>query len=261
MKIIIDNREKALIPVIKSLNNDLEFKCEIAIEKLDIGDIIIKDDTHEKLIIERKTLSDLASSLRDGRYREQSYRLNGISLHNHNIIYLIEGEKERYSKRFTKVPYSTLMVTMHCIQFYKGFSVFKTRNIVETAEYILRITDKMRREKKKTSFYDKDKSNNNKTYTDVVKREKKANIRPDNVGEIILSQIPGISSKSSKSIMSNFNSLYELLTKLKEDKNCLDNIVLVSANGNKRRISQTVKNNIIKYLLYQKNNPEIIINI
>lgn len=260
MKILIDNREKALIPVIKSLNNDLGLKCELVIEKLDIGDIIIKDGTCEKIIIERKTLSDLASSLRDGRYREQSYRLNGITLHNHNIIYLIEGEKEKYSNRFTKVPYSTLMVTMHCIQYYKGFSLFKTRNIVETAEYILRITDKMKREKKKDSHYNMDISNN-KTYTDVVKREKKANIRPDNVGEIILSQIPGISSKSSKSIMSNFNSLYDLLTKLKENKNCLDNIELVSANGNKRRISQTVKNNIIKYLLYQKNNPEIIINI
>ncbi len=260
MKILVDNREKALIPVIKSLNTDLGFKCEIVIEKLDIGDIIIKDGIHEKLVVERKTLCDLASSLRDGRYREQSYRLNGINLHNHNIIYLIEGEKEKYSNRFTKVPYSTLMVTMHCIQYYKGFSLFKTRNIVETAEYVLRIADKMRREKKKTSYYDKNISNN-KTYTDVIKREKKANIRPDNVGEIILSQIPGISSKSSKSIMSNFNSLYELLTKLKEDKNCLDDIELISANGNKRRISQTVKNNIIKYLLYQKNEPEIIINI
>ena len=83
--------------------------------------------------------------------------------------------------------------------------------------------------------------NENKTYTDVVKREKKANIRPDNVGEIILSQIPGISSKSSKSIMSNFNSLYDLLIQLKEDKKCLDNIELVSANGNKRRIIQMVK--------------------
>ena len=54
MKIIVDIREKALIPIIKSLNNDLGLKCEIVIEKLDIGDIIIKDDTNEKLIIERK---------------------------------------------------------------------------------------------------------------------------------------------------------------------------------------------------------------
>jgi ERCC4-type nuclease len=261
MQICIDARENALIPIIKSLKDDLGFECEIIIEKLDIGDIIIKDCDQEKMIIERKTLNDLASSLRDGRYREQSYRLNGTNIHNHNIVYLIEGEKERYTNRFTKVPYSTLMVTMFCIQYYKGFSLFKTRHIVETAEYILRITDKIRREKKKKNYYDGGMKNEKKTYTDVVKREKKANIRPDNVGEIILSQIPGISSKSSKSIMSNFNSLYDLLIQLKEDKKCLDNIELVSANGNKRRISQTVKNNIIKYLLYQKNDPEIIINI
>ena len=77
------------------------------------------------MIIERKTLNDLASSLRDGRYREQSYRLNGTNIHNHNIVYLIEGEKERYTNRFTKVPYSTLMVTMFCIQYYEGFHYLK----------------------------------------------------------------------------------------------------------------------------------------
>ena len=61
-------------------------------ENLPVGDIIIADNLEEKLIIERKTLADLASSIKDGRYAEQSYRLNGLSHPNHNIIYLIEGD-------------------------------------------------------------------------------------------------------------------------------------------------------------------------
>ena len=263
MKIIIDNREKGLIPIIQSLNKDENYNIEIDIEKLDVGDIIIKDAYNEKMIIERKTFNDLASSLRDGRYREQSYRLNSVDIHNHNIVYLIEGERDKYSNKYNKVPFSTLLVTMFCIQYYKGFTIYQTRNIVETAEYILKITDKLIREKKRISYYECGEKNKNteKTYTDVVKRAKKANIRPENIGEIILSQIPGISTKSSKSIMSNFNSLYDLLCNLKKDKSCLDNIDIEIKNGSKRRISQSVKNNIIKYLLYQKNEPQITINV
>ena len=104
MKIIIDNRERELINLLKAFSDNNGFKFVIEVEKLDIGDIIIKDDNdNTKLIIERKTISDLAASIRDGRYKEQSYRLNGNSLHNHNIIYVIEGNINQYSERFTKV--------------------------------------------------------------------------------------------------------------------------------------------------------------
>ena len=43
------------------------------------------------ILIERKSLNDLESSIKDGRYSEQSIRLNSSEIHNHNIYYLIEG--------------------------------------------------------------------------------------------------------------------------------------------------------------------------
>ena len=77
MKIKIDIREKKLIPLLKALNRDYNYNLEIIEERLDLGDIIVCDkDNNELLIIERKTLSDLAASIRDGRYMEQSFRLN-----------------------------------------------------------------------------------------------------------------------------------------------------------------------------------------
>ena len=100
-------------------------------------------------------MADLASSIRDGRYNEQSYRLNGNSLHNHNIIYLIEGNLTNYSDRFSKVSANTLITTMFSLSYYKGFSVFRSLNIYESANYIMLITDKIRREKEKQSFYSK----------------------------------------------------------------------------------------------------------
>ena len=60
-------------------------------KSLPIGDVIISnDDREEKLIIERKTMRDLASSIRDNRYNEQSYRLDECQIHNHNISPLHE---------------------------------------------------------------------------------------------------------------------------------------------------------------------------
>lgn len=50
-------------------------------------------DLHEEIpvdwIIERKTISDLLSSLNDGRYLEQKYRLKKSCIS--NVVYLIEG--------------------------------------------------------------------------------------------------------------------------------------------------------------------------
>ena len=87
MKIKIDNREHELIRMCKYyLSISPIYKdIELVVEVLPLGDIIICDDKEDKLIIERKSLSDLSSSIKDGRYEEQSYRLNGISHPNHKI--------------------------------------------------------------------------------------------------------------------------------------------------------------------------------
>ena len=91
MLIEVDYREKKLIKLLKSLLNLYKFKnIEIEVKNLPLGDIIIKEDENsELLIIERKSINDLASSIRDGRYKEQSLRLSNTGLHNHRIIYLI----------------------------------------------------------------------------------------------------------------------------------------------------------------------------
>ena len=85
MLIKIDTREKDLYNLCKLEAENVLF------ETLAVGDIIIYDDeNNEKIIIERKTLYDLAASIKDGRYAEQSFILNNYTMHNHNIIYLIE---------------------------------------------------------------------------------------------------------------------------------------------------------------------------
>ena len=257
MKIIIDNRERDLVKLLKAFSDNNGFKFVIEVEKLDLGDIIIKDDNdNTKLIIERKTISDLAASIRDGRYKEQSYRLNGNSLHNHNIIYLIEGNINQYSERFTKVKKSAIYTSMFSLNYYKGFSVIRSFSINETIDIILNFTDKYSREKKE-GFYDKDinklsdKSDND--YCDVVKKTKKDNITSDNIGPILLSQIPGVSVKTAGIIMKNYNSLLDLMKDLEKNNKCLDDLTYLTQTNVKKRISKTAILNILKYLIYSKN--------
>jgi crossover junction endonuclease MUS81 len=219
---------------------------------MDLGDIAIHFDDEEIILMERKKLSDLASSIRDGRYKEQSYRLNGNSLHNHNIMYIIEGNICRYNGKFSKVKPETLYVSMFCLQYFKGFSVFRTMDVTETAEYILRITNKLRREKEKYGFYHSKFVEKPKSYTNVVKKVKKDNITPDNIGAILLSQIPGVSSKTAEIIINKYQTILNLLQCLEKNNNCLNDLTYKTSKGQDRRISQTAIKNIIQYLLCKK---------
>ena len=276
MIVQIDYRETRLIELCKTIlskNEKLSSNIQLETVNLHIGDIsICDDDKNEILLIERKSINDLASSIVDKRYNEQSYRLFHTQIPNHNIIYLIEGRISELNTRYTRITQPALYSAMIVLQYHKGFSVFRTLNIEESAEYILRISDKIKREKKQ-GYYSIDSSanqikelNRNELHSDLVKdnsnnvsdlfqknnycvkRKKAENITPDNIGEIILSQIPGVSEKTALAIMSRYSSISDFVLKLKEDRTCLDTVKMETSNGS-RKINTTAKNNIINYLL------------
>ncbi len=84
VEILIDNREHAMIDMLN------ESKCPIIVSQLDIGDIQYKYAGELKLIIERKSINDLIASVKDGRYKEQKFRLVHAS-NSACIMYIIEG--------------------------------------------------------------------------------------------------------------------------------------------------------------------------
>jgi hypothetical protein len=77
---------------------------------------------------------------------------------------------------------------------------------------------------------------------------KKDNITPENIGEIFLCQIPGISSTTAIAIMKNFISFSDLIEKIKTNPEVLDNITYES-NGKIRKVSKSSIQNIIKFLV------------
>jgi len=278
MRIIIDKRERDLFQKCSEYLENYENKTKITLieENLDIGDILIQTDNEKTvLIIERKSFQDLLASIKDGRYEEQSHRLiNTSQLHPHSIIYLLEGMFSQLSNpKDKKIIYSS-MTSLNC---FKGFSVMRTSTIQETREWLILFTEKLDKElgKGKEFYYSQQNKiiesepdtkldtkldiesdtkpqeqpkENTINYCNFVKKVKKENITPENIGEIVLSQIPGISSITAIAIMKKFSSFSKLIEELKMNPECLKDIT-IETNGKIRKINKSSIENIKKYFL------------
>jgi ERCC4-type nuclease len=88
-----------------------------------------------------------------------------------------------------------------------------------------------------------------KDYVTVVKKVKKDNVCKDNIGEIMLSQIPGISANTAIGILKYFDSFPDMITRINNDSSILDTIQLES-NGKQRKLGKNCIQNIKEYLLH-----------
>jgi ERCC4-type nuclease len=286
LQLKIDNRERTIIPALETACSAIE-GVFLTVENMDLGDAGIYDDNGNELILfERKSLVDLASSIKDGRYSEQSMRLKNQELANHNIIYIIEGSMENYKNnpRMKSIHYKTLMSAMVSLNYFKGFSVVRTLTILETIDLIMSYVAKIFKTKPKhrNGYYSKNnkeinektepliKLNNDKdietvenndvmNYVSVIKRTKKENITVNNILAIMLCQIPGISAISAEAVTLKYPTIEELVNACKEGKTAFDK--LRHKNSNRRLSSQCI-NNIITYILGNKpQKRELSINI
>lgn len=273
MKIIIDEREASLYALLIQQPRD-DKKPKIEKRVLPLGDILFTSDdesiTHQ--VIERKSVADLLSSVKDGRYAEQSYRLGNCFPNRHNILYLIEGPVRDHDKKL-------VFACMASLNYFKGFSITRTVSLAETAQYIEITADKIARELEKgtsvisvatissapatvntaytsttvtpsdnTPIVEVQPATSTFDYCSVVKVAKKANITRDNIGQLMLMQIPGISSTISGEIMRPFATFAAFIDHLRLEPAYLDTIVLESS-GKKRKLGSNIIAAIRDYLL------------
>ena len=308
MKVIVDEREHDLYDKLDILMcMQTRAGCvDLSKEVLPIGDVLIQtNEGKDVLIIERKTFADLLSSIKDGRYEEQSYRLlNSSGFPPHSVFYLLEG---MFSQLRTGLESKIIYSAMTSLQFFKGFSVHRAATVNESAEWILHMAEKIGREfsKGRIPYYlsnaylgNLHKSTNGQdascpqnvlypfsnrpnaianvtanaiepgvatepvvaiepvssteptssNYCTVVKKVKKDNVTPENIGEIILCQIPGISSVTAMAIMKEFKTFPHLIEELQRNPQCIENMT-IETNGKTRKINKSSLENIRKYLL------------
>ncbi len=147
----IDSRELKIIDIVLSdprfsATDTLELtKVKYTIETHKVGDFIVHDTTDNETtyIIERKTASDLSSSIIDGRFREQKDRLvdacGGPENAGH-IVFIIED----FSKlQHTSLPKTTLKSAIQNMVLKHGFKVLYTESVRDTLDTLYSIVTKL----------------------------------------------------------------------------------------------------------------------
>lgn len=238
----IDYREKCL-------KDYFEEKPYCNIVNLTLGDIVIKYQNNIILVIERKSVEDLAASIRDGRHKEQKYRLMNSEIELKNIIFLVEGELK--DMKYGKVDKKTLQGSIINTMFRDGINIYRTQNIDETIYFIERIVDKIIKDKKCISNLVQEIKEPKLDYLDTKVLSKKNCMTPEVYNQLILLQIPGVSKIFVESILEKYTSIKKIIQEYnnieteKEKENLLTELEL---KGKKRKVGKVVSKRIYEFL-------------
>lgn len=270
IKLLIDYREKSIIDYFSKNKND-----NIEVKNLDIGDFIFKINDYETIIIERKTMCDLASSITDKRLKEQKYRILNSNFKLSNIIYIIEG-------KYVDVKYGSVNKKGLCGSiinslFRDNIKVYRSESTSDTIYFLERMMEKLKKNDKNfttniinstnsTNIELKTNENGEKNeetvsnnvnsidYLDGVLKAKKKNMTCEYYNQIILINIPGISTNLANHITKIYPKIIDLIKKyqsledLNEKKFLLANIEISIGNNKKRKLGKVLSNRIYEYL-------------
>lgn len=206
--VTVDVREKDLIS-----NISFPFMASA----LEIGDIhIVRSDIQETFVFERKTFSDLAASIKDGRYKEQKQRLHLFP--NHRVVYLLEEfpsfAELCKSNKCHGLEYSTFISSFLSLSFRDGFHVIVSKNLSDTISILYELAKRLDTNPEKLQSL----KSQHEYEPNVIKSRKKENITPDVCYQMQLCQIPGISMKIAKDIFKLYPTLSLLMDTIKEKK-------------------------------------------
>ena len=244
LNLVYDTRELKLKELLEK--TDTINLCQ---EYLDLGDIVFRDDDgKDVLVIERKTLSDLYSSIQDGRYKEQKIRLMNNYTRD-QIVYIIEGTISN-STKFFKNSKSITDGALLNMAFRDKLTVLRTTDINETASILYKIGGKII---KNPEFFN---SNIYPTtpqiqYLDTIKICKKDNMNPKLCNIIQLSQIPGVSKQMGETIIEKYGSISNLILEYKKIDDEKDKLqFLKNIELTNRKLGPVISKRIYEYLFY-----------
>jgi ERCC4-type nuclease len=234
IELIIDNREniKELFSELitkESLNcSKVSYDISIKYENLDLGDYVIKINTNPVLVIERKTVNDLAQSIRDGRHREQKKRLLS-TYEKSQILFLIEGNifANNQSYNQNKIDTYTIISSIFNTMYRDGLHVIFSYRDETTVELIKNILKKII--KNGGTLIDVESGGGThqeqliQNTLNSIKIKKKDNLNSKTSLIAFLSSIPNISPQFATELADchNFNSVNDLIVHINknEDKN------------------------------------------
>jgi ERCC4-type nuclease len=217
----IDFREKDLYNILSKIT-DLPFS--VVSQNLEVGDIMITTDSDQPLLVlERKTLSDLAASNRDGRYREQRSRLLSVKGQAISIAYIIEIG-QGWSNDLNRIwPGNVIESTLYSIvirlQLRYGITVLHTKDTISTISLIRQLC-KMLQEDTDVFLQSgvTDATMAAAVYTEALSAQKSANRNMKRPAAGMMCSISGVGTKMSESILDACDGTLEGVMKKTEEE-------------------------------------------
>ena len=236
VKILIDTRETLLV-------NHFRRHKNAEIVSLDLGDIIIQhgDDT---IAIERKTISDLASSIQDGRHREQKARLMD-NYPQARIIFMIEGGvRSDMEGQLGSVPVTTVVSSILNTQMRDNLHVCMTNDTSHTINTIELIAKKLAKGDftSKTTHLSAEAE-----YCTKLKSKKVDNNSPRVCLIQQLMVVPGLSASIADAVVQRYPSMVNLCSHM-SDEDIARNIADILHGPSQRRIGPKVATRLVDYL-------------
>jgi ERCC4-type nuclease len=206
-EIHVDYRETGLLHELQGCHVD----ATVISKNLEIGDIHIVTKTGVSLVFERKTLADLAASIKDGRYKEQKHRMLS-SIAPRHITYIIEGGQlcGRDQHGINGTTYEGVYINT---MYRDGCHVIFVKDVKETAEWLTKVATRCEAHPDKFSAT----QTSEEYHTSCkAKTRKIENITPKTCYIMQLCQIPGVSKKVAEVIQTAYPTMCALVTKLAE---------------------------------------------
>ncbi len=227
MKVIVDTRESAkFVTALKKICKNVTIKA------LTIGDIIIEHND-ESIIIERKTIKDFqASYFKDGRGKEQCWRLKKCK----QALYIIEGTLRSNNKK-----YSATRQAWVNIEIRDKLSIIRTTSMEDTAHTINRISNCLKK------YGGKDVTSRVDSIAMSFRHDMKKSSRISSTDfyHAMVRQIPKCGKQVQLVITKKYPTLPELIDICKNKPEELSEIKYGKRNC---RISKTCVDNIVKFL-------------
>lgn len=246
--LIFDNREHLLIDTFnKYYAEDISYE----IQQMDLADIEIRGTKGQRFLFERKTVSDLAASLQDGRFKDQKDRLLGVLEREPKtaIAYILEGgmagsDSQKVHGRVTMGMLRTLLNT---IQLRYRIPIIRTTTIRDTASWVFRFVKHLER---KPDFCPVGSGSNAgcSTYKTLMpSTAKNRSTDPKDIRIAMLTVIPGVSLKSASGILEQLETEEDTIFTFTR-KNSKDAFIerLQGIKINNRKVSAKIVTQIVE---------------
>lgn len=251
MNLVIDCRESKLKKYFTSSDKNIP----ISFQSLDIGDIqlVSQSDNCIQYIIERKSISDLYSSINDGRYREQKARLLS-SVSKNRVAYIIEGNILDTTLKLGALQRKIVQAAIVNMSLRDKITVYRTSNSVETGMFVELIYKKVSENPDwlVSQVNESTENTESQSYNHLVKTVKKENMTPLICQKVQLAQIPGVSHSMADKVLDNYKSIphlieqYNLIESVDEKRKLLQNIQV----SEKRKLGKVLSARIYDFLFF-----------